>query len=100
RARAIERLVDVGHLERHVVRAGAARGEEAVQEAAGRAIGSDDLDRAAAREFPLPEYESGAGARSALAAAEVASQELRDRRDIAYAERDVIELGRCHGAQR
>ena len=43
--------------------AGAARGEEAVQEAVRRAVGLEHLDQAAARERELPEAEAQAGAR-------------------------------------
>ena len=99
RARSLERGVDVAHLERDVVGTGAARREEAVEEPAGRAVGHDHLDRAAAGEFPLPEHEAVAGARSALAPAEVSGQQLGHGGDVGHAERDVIELG-FHGALR
>ena len=91
---ALDRGAQVRHLEGHVVDAGTARGEKAVQEAVRRAIGLEHLDQSAARERELPEAEAQAGAGCERRAAELADEPRHRVGRARNADRDVIEARR------
>ena len=88
-------LAQARHLERHVVDAGAARGEKAVQEAV-VAARLEDLDASAAVELPLAEAEDVGGHSEGGRAAEHAHQVRRRVGDAWHRDGDVIELDPGH----
>src|SRR6266540_4397494 len=90
----LARLIEARHLEGHVVNAGAALGQEAMEKAVA-AEGLEDLDAAAAFEAPDGPDEGATGGPAVFGhAAQRALEKSRHLRDTRHGNRDVIEAWR------